>query len=61
MSNFIEDKEMPILRGMIIELLEVEHGLTDWEIEFLENLNQWKGNLTVNQADRLEKIYKKVL
>jgi len=50
---------MKTLRGMLKELLEVEEGLLDSEIDFIESLNNWDGTFTVGQAEYLEKIYKR--
>lgn len=48
--------------NMLDELLAVEHGLTDWEIKFLDSLNdEWRGKMTTKQAEKLEKIWDRVL
>jgi hypothetical protein len=46
--------------GMLNELLDVESGLTDWEIEFLDNVNGFRGELTGRQAIKLEEIWEKI-
>ena len=40
-------------------LLEIESGLTTWEIDFIESLDGWvdeHGELTENQRDIAERI-----
>ena len=59
MAKFVSETEMKTLRGMLKELLEVEEGLLDSEIDFIESLNNWDGTFTVGQAEYLEKIYKR--
>lgn len=47
------------LRKMVTEMLgETDKGFTDWEINFLDNMNRWLGDYTKPQADRIERIYK---
>lgn len=56
MAEFVDSSKMPELRKMLKELLDLDEGLSEWEIEFLDKLNNWSGNFTVPQAERLEKI-----
>jgi hypothetical protein len=53
--------DMPTLRSMLGELLDVESGLSDKEIDFLDSLNNWQGDFTQRQVDWLQKIYWRVL
>jgi len=54
------DIENTELRKMVLEMLETEdRGFTDWEIEFLDNMNVWKGDYSERQANMIEKIYEK--
>lgn len=53
-------EQMDNYRAMVRELLELDHGLTDWEIGFLDNLNNWQGNYTWKQVGTLERIYQRV-
>jgi hypothetical protein len=48
-------------RKMLKELLDVEDGLSNWEIDFLDSLNNRMQPLTDKQGATLEKIYQKVL
>ena len=48
------------LRNMLDELLEeVDEGLSNWEINFLDSLHNWDGDFTPKQAEILEKIWYK--
>lgn len=44
---------------MVRDLLDLDEGLNDWEIEFLDNLNNhWEHrNLTDRQLEKLEEIH----
>ncbi len=61
MAEFVDESKMPELRSILKDLLNLEEGLTAWEIEFLDKLNNWTGNFTVPQADTLEKISERLL
>ncbi len=46
---------------MLDELLDVEDGLTAWEMDFIESLNGRRGReLTESQADKLHQIFERV-
>lgn len=52
---------MPNNREMISEIMEVYGDVcTEWEIEFIDSLNDWDGKFTEKQQAVLERIYKKV-
>ena len=46
-------------REMVSELLDLDRGLTDWEINFLDHLHDWQGDFTPKQIETLERIYDK--
>lgn len=48
------------LREMLKELLDVDEGLSDKEIGFLDSLTSWIGKFTDNQADWLVNIYNRI-
>jgi hypothetical protein len=50
-------QEMREYRDMVQELLDVESGLTAWEIDFLDSLHEWQGDFTPKQTETLQKIY----
>lgn len=46
-------------RELVEELNEIESGLSDWEVEFIESINDWldnHGGLTVDQRKKAEQI-----
>ena len=56
------DSEQTELEEMVSELLDLEKGLSDWEIDFLENIHQnWRGNYTAGQGAKIQKIYDAVI
>jgi len=50
---------MTDLRAKLQELLDLEDGLTEWEIEFLDFCHNWSGCFTTKMAKRLEEIHDK--
>ena len=59
---FVSDEEMERLLGQLNDLLQVEKGLSDWELDFLDGsrgLTKWNGNFSIKQSHRLDKIYRK--
>lgn len=44
-------EQMQNYRDMVQELLDVESGLTDWEIDFLDSLHAWQGDYRPKQTD----------
>ncbi len=44
-------------RGMLLEVCDMESGLTGWEIDFIDSLCEWKGTFTNAQAEKLQQIY----
>lgn len=44
--------------NMLQELLDLNDGLTDWEIDFLESLAVHVGELTDRQRGKLDEIYR---
>ena len=61
MSEQVPISEMDNYRDMLEELLAVEHGLTNNQIDFLDSINNWEGCFTVPQAEYLEKIYERLI
>lgn len=48
------------LRAMHKELLDVDEGLSDKEIGFLDNLTTWVGKFSDNQSHWLVNIYRRI-
>jgi len=60
MAEFVKATEMPQYRDLLQELLDLEDGLRDWEVEFIDSLSNWKSTFTKKQAETLEKIYERI-
>lgn len=60
MADYVKAEAMPQHRDLLDELLNLDAGLTDTQIEFLDSLNEWEGAFTTKQAAYLEKIYEKL-
>ncbi len=42
---------------MLADLLDLNAGLSNWEMEFVESLSHWDGLFTEKQGETLEKIW----
>ena len=60
MSDFVTISEMTNFKNIRDELLNLEDGLTNLEINFLDHLCHWAGCFTTRQADWLKSIYDKL-
>lgn len=48
-------------RDLVDDLLAIDHGLTTWELDFIESIDTWlaeHGSLTEKQREVAERIYK---
>ena len=61
MTNFVLPDETKCVRDMLKELLDLERGLSDWEINFIESVNEWEGNFTQRQSETIVRIWGKLL
>ena len=59
--KFVKSKRMPFFEVLLDDLLELEEGLNDWEVEFVEKMSHWEGRFTVNQAQKIEQIWDKLI
>lgn len=48
-------------RNMVKELCELDSGLTEFEVDFIESLSHWSGNYTKKQVETLEKLWRRHL
>lgn len=55
----ITAESMGYYRSLLDELLALESGLTEWEVDFVDDLSRWEGAFTEKQAETLEKIYER--
>ena len=44
-------------REFLAELLEIDEGLTSWEVDFIESLSNWENDFTPKQIATINKIY----
>ena len=51
------DAETEYYREIIIELCQLKDGLTGWEVEFVDQMANWKRPFTVVQKHKLDQIY----
>jgi phage antirepressor YoqD-like protein len=56
-TEYISGAKMKYYGELLDELLAVDSGLTDWEVEFIENMSKWRGLFSVRQAAKIEKIH----
>ena len=49
--------DIKYFRELLDELLEVEEGLTAWEMNFLQDLSELEGDFTPGQKSTLERLY----
>jgi len=57
----VDNEEQQELEGIVGELFDMDSGLTDWEIDFLDDIStNWNSNFTEGQADKIREIYKKL-
>ena len=62
MTDFTSDEDTAQARSMMKELLDLESGLAEYEIDFLDNVyRDWRGNITVNQYAYVLRLYKKLM
>lgn len=60
--SLIDDKEASKLdyRKMIDEIVEIASELcNEWEIDFIEDMGNWKGEFTSKQKETIEKLYQR--
>ena len=59
--DFVNSDRTTKCREKMNELFQLEDGLTDWQIGFLDNVVDWEGCFTVRQAERIEKIHEELI
>ena len=60
-TEFVKRERMKYYRTLLDELCDVESGLSNKEIEFIDSLCDWDGCFTVPQVEWLEKIWEEHL
>ncbi len=59
MADFVDAHEMEELLEMRSELLDLTCGLSDGEVDFLDDLDDWDGCYTISQAGWLRQIHER--
>ena len=61
MTDFIDEEDTVVYREMVQELLDIDEGLYEGEIDFLDSMHtEWEGNFTDRQAKWIKKIYERI-
>ena len=47
-------------REHLADVLELDEGLTPWEVDFVENVSHWEGDFTPKQIATINKIYERM-
>ena len=56
---FTNAEEQKLADELLQEMLDLDHGLTNWEINFIQSLDEWKGHFTYGQFVRLKEVHAK--
>lgn len=48
-------------RELLTDLLSLSSGLSQWEVDFIDNLDHWAGEFTELQSKKLQEIWEKHL
>jgi hypothetical protein len=54
-----EEIKQDRLRGQVLNLCHVDHGLSELEIKQIDIFFEWKGNYTKWQEGRIDELYLK--
>lgn len=46
-------------RNMLVDLCDLDSGLTGWEVDFVESLSHQGGTLKPGQVSKLEELWKR--
>lgn len=59
--DFVDEEEMHEYKEMLEALLDLDSGMTGWELGFIDDLwDNWDGPFTVKQAETIEKVYERL-
>ena len=47
-------------REFLAELLELDEGLTPWEVDFVESVSHWENDFTPKQIATINKIWERM-
>ena len=57
MSDYSTVEETAAAREMLHDLLGLSEGLSQWEVEFIEDVSRRDGPLTAGQVEKITEIY----
>ena len=58
-SSHKQNQKTGYYESLLDDLDNVESGLSEWELTFLQSLHDWDGMWTDHQCDKLEEIWEK--
>jgi len=59
--SIIDADDYAAAMALLEELLELDSGLTSWEIGFIESLDEWDGHFTEGQYEKLQEVHNRHL
>jgi hypothetical protein len=59
MTDFIHPDQMDYYRDILDELCDIDHGLSSWEMDFLQTCSEWDGCFTATQGEKLDELYQR--
>lgn len=58
-KEFCNVDEMGHAQELLSELLDLDQGLTSWEIDFITSLDEWDGSFTYGQYVKLKEVHER--
>ena len=55
---FIDSKDQKEALELLSELLELDEGLSSWEIGFITTLDEWDGHFSILQYEALREVHR---
>jgi hypothetical protein len=56
-QEFTDIKEQNEANELLQEMLDLDHGLSSWEIGFIQTLDEWEGHFTYGQYVKLKEVH----
>ena len=57
LKTLVDPEDMPGLLEKLNDLLDKDSGLTNWVVEFIDSMSNWRGPFSLNQADKLSQVW----
>lgn len=51
------DEKQKRLRGQVKDLCNVEEGLSEWEVNFVNDMYNWQGDYHPKQEKKIDELY----